>query len=114
MMTNSRTPFIAAWVTQPARSECPPSSTTFNPALPAARFRSLPIESRCRPQPRNMAISSNGTEDRAFSDPGPVEPLAERADRARIVAGTEGQAYFASYALLVGLRFADADDDAVG
>ena len=34
--------------------------------------------------PRNMTVSSNGPEDRAFSNPGPVEPLAQRADRASI------------------------------
>jgi hypothetical protein len=64
--------------------------------------------------PRYMTISSNGTEDRAFSNRGPVEPLAQRADRARILAGTEGHTHFPSGALLVCLRLADGDDDTVG
>jgi hypothetical protein len=64
--------------------------------------------------PRNMTVSLNGPEDRAFSNRGPVEPLAKRADRARILTGTEGQTHFPSGAFLVCLRFADGDDDAVG
>lgn len=41
--------------------------------------------------PGHMTVSSDGTEDGAFSNPGPVEPLAQRADRASVVACTEGQ-----------------------
>jgi hypothetical protein len=37
-------------VTHPARRECPPSGSTLIPARPAALFRSLPIESLCRPR----------------------------------------------------------------
>jgi hypothetical protein len=61
-----------------------------------------------------MTIPLNGPEDRAFSNPGPVEPLAQRANRARILTGSKGQTHFPSGALLVCLRFADGDDDAVG
>ena len=64
--------------------------------------------------PRNMTVSSDGPEDRAFSNCGPVEPLAQRADGARILTRTEGQTHLASRALLVCLRFADGDDDSVG
>ena len=40
--------------------------------------------------PRNMSVSSNGTEDRAIGNPGPVEPLAQRADRTRFLTGSKG------------------------
>ena len=63
--------------------------------------------------PRYMTVSSNGTEDRAFSNPSPAEPLAQRPDRASIGARPKGQAYFPCGALLVCLRFAGADDDTV-
>lgn len=63
--------------------------------------------------PRNMTVSLNGPEDRAFSNPGPVEPLAQRTDGTRILTGSEGQAYVSSGALLVCLRLANADDDAI-
>jgi len=63
--------------------------------------------------PRNMTESSNGPKDRTFRNSGLVEPLAQRADRTRILTGTDGQTHFPSGALLVRLRFADADD-AVG
>ena len=64
--------------------------------------------------PRYMTVSSNGTEDRAFSNRGPVEPVAQRPDWASILTRTEGQTHFPSGALLVCLRFADGDDHAVG
>ena len=64
--------------------------------------------------PRDMAIAPNRPEDRALSNPGPVEPLAERADRASVGARPEGQTHFPSGALLVCLRFANADDDTLG
>jgi hypothetical protein len=64
--------------------------------------------------PRNMTVSSNRPEDRAFSNPGPVKPLAQSPDRARILTGTKGQANFLFGALLVCLRFGDVDDDTVG
>jgi hypothetical protein len=64
--------------------------------------------------PRNMTVSLNGLEDRASSNCGPVEPLTQCTDRARIRTGTEGQAHFPSGALLVCLRFTDGDDDTVG
>jgi hypothetical protein len=64
--------------------------------------------------PRDMSIADDRPEDRAFSNPGPVEPLPERADRTRILTCSEGQTHFASGALLVRLRLADVDDDTVG
>jgi hypothetical protein len=64
--------------------------------------------------PRDVTVSSYGPEDRAFNNSGPVEPLSQRADRASVVACSEGQAHLASRAFLVCLRFADGDNDAVG
>ncbi len=64
--------------------------------------------------PRNMTVSSNGPKDRAISNPGPVEPLAQRTDRAGILTGAEGQTHFPSGALLVCLRFTDGDNHTVG
>ena len=64
--------------------------------------------------PRYMTVSSNGTEDRAFSNPGPVEPLAQRSDRASVGARPKGQSHFASCTLLVSLRLADVDDTVGG
>jgi hypothetical protein len=64
--------------------------------------------------PRNMTVLSNSPEDRALRNPGLVEPLTQRTDRAGIWTGTEGQTQLASGAFLVCLRFADGDDDAVG
>ena len=61
-----------------------------------------------------MTVSPNRPEDRTFGNPGPVEPLPERADRASVVTGTKGQPHFPSSAFLVCLRLADGDDDAVG
>jgi hypothetical protein len=64
--------------------------------------------------PRDVTVSSNGPEDRTISNRGPVEPLAQRTDGTRILNGSEGQAYVSSGALLVCLRLANADDDAIG
>jgi hypothetical protein len=61
-----------------------------------------------------MSLAADRTEDRAFSNRGLVEPLAQRTDRASVGARTKGQANFSSGALLVRLRFGDADDDTVG
>jgi hypothetical protein len=63
--------------------------------------------------PRDVTVSSNGPEDRTISNRGPVEPLAQRTDGTRILTGSEGQAYVSSGALLVCLRLANADDDAI-
>jgi hypothetical protein len=45
MMSRSLTPFMAAWVTHPARSEWPPKGSGFRPARLAARFRIQPTQS---------------------------------------------------------------------
>jgi len=64
--------------------------------------------------PRYMTVSSHGPEDGAIGNPGPVEPLPERADRASILTRSKGQTHLASRALLIRLRFADGHHDAVG
>jgi len=61
-----------------------------------------------------MSIAADRPEDGAVGNSGSDEPLVQRADRARILTGTEGQTHFPSGAFLVCLRFADGDDDAVG
>ena len=63
---------------------------------------------------RDMSIAADRPEDRAFSNPGPVEPLTQRSDRASLLTRPKGQAHFPSGALLVRLRLADVDDDTVG
>ena len=62
---------------------------------------------------RDMTVSLNGPEDRAFLNPGPIEPLAQRQDWTCLGARSEGQAHLASGALLVRFRLADGNDDAV-
>ena len=71
--------------------------------LPAARLRSLPIESECR-APRDVTISANRPEDRAFGNPGLVEPQTQRSDWASIQTRSKRQAHLAPRALLVSLR----------
>lgn len=65
----------------------------------------------------NLLYSDSGVitnpEDRAFLNPGPVEPQSQRADRASVGARPKGQAYISSGAFLVCLRLADGDDSAV-
>jgi hypothetical protein len=60
-----------------------------------------------------MSVSVDRTEDGTVRDSGSGKPLPERADRTRILTSTEGQTHLPSGALLVCLRFADGDDDAV-
>jgi len=45
MMSRSLTPFIAAWVTHPARRLCPPKGSGFKLARLAARFTIQPTQS---------------------------------------------------------------------
>ena len=63
---------------------------------------------------RDMSIAADRPEDGTVGNSGSSEPLLERADRARILTGSEGQTHFSSRALLARLRFANADDDTVG
>ena len=63
--------------------------------------------------PRYMSVSADRTEDGTVRDSGSGKPLPERADRTRILTSTEGQTHIPSGTLLVCLRFADGDDDAV-
>ena len=61
-----------------------------------------------------MSIAADRTEDWTVGNSGSGEPLAERVDRTRFLTGSKRQALFPSGGLLVGLRFSDGDDDAVG
>jgi hypothetical protein len=105
---------MAAWVTQAARRDWPPNSLDLQPGSPGGTLQELADRIGVQAAPRNVTIAADRPEDRAFSNPGPVEPLAQQTDRAGVRTGTEGQTHFASRAFLVRLRFADGDDDAVG
>ena len=108
-MANSRTPFIAA-----CPERVPAELLDLQSGSPGCALEEFADRIGVQAAPRDVTVAADRPEDRAFRNPGLVEPLTQRADRAGIVTGSEGQPHFASGALLVCLGFADGDDDTVG